>query len=194
MTTSISAQGPDDAADLLRRYLRDHWAAAGAGSKLADRLYRRNRDTPWGHQLERVSREVSSDDAALNAVRHALGSRGGRLRRLALEIGSTLGQFKLNGRLTRYSPLSRVFEAEAMMSGILAKQRMWLTLEESLGPERAEADFAMLAERAGAQLDTVANFHQWALAMAFRPEPGTGGPSSMIGTTPLDTTAVSERG
>ncbi|MEZ5411653.1 MAG: hypothetical protein R2761_26705 [Acidimicrobiales bacterium] len=158
-----------DAADLLNRYVRDHWALAGAGAALARRAQRSNRNTPWGHQLERVARDIEDDDDTLDAIRHALGADGGRIRRLAVVGAERLGRLKLNGRLLSYSPLSRVYEAEGMAAGITAKRHLWLALAEAVGPTCAGADLNTLVERADDQLATVASFHRWAVVQAFQP-------------------------
>lgn len=172
----LSASHPpptSDAAELLGIYLRDHWALAGAGVALARRAHRNNRDTPWGHQLERVARDIADDEDQLDAIRHALGAAGGRPRRTAALVGERLARLKLNGRLVRYSPLSRVYEAEGLASGITAKRQLWLSLTEAVGPTCAGAELAILVERADDQLATVAGFHRWAVTEAFQP-PGIG--------------------
>lgn len=158
-----------DAADLLNRYVRDHWALAGAGGALARRACRNNRNTPWGHQLDRVARDIADDDDQLDAIRHALGADGGRLRRVAAVGVERLARLKLNGRLLAYSPLSRVYEAEGLASGITAKRHLWLALGEAVGPTCAGIDLGVLVERADDQLATVAGFHRWATAEAFQP-------------------------
>ncbi len=162
-----------DATHLLSLYLRDHWALAGAGVALARRAHRHNRDTPWGHQLERVARDIADDEDQLDAIRHTLAADGGRARRLAALAGERAARLKLNGRLVRYSPLSRVYEAEGLVSGITAKRQLWLALTEAVGPVSAGADLTVLVERADDQLATVAGFHRWAVTEAFQPaEPG----------------------
>ncbi len=174
MELSASHRPPtSDAAELLGIYLRDHWALAGAGVALARRAHRNNRDTPWGHQLERVARDIADDEDQLDAIRHALGAAGGRPRRTAALVGERLARLKLNGRLVRYSPLSRVYEAEGLASGITAKRQLWLSLTEAVGPTCAGAELAILVERADDQLATVAGFHRWAVTEAFQP-PGIG--------------------
>lgn len=169
MELSAARPPTSDAADLLGLYLRDHWALAGAGAALARRVHHNNRDTPWGHQLERVARDIDDDEDQLDAIRHALGAEGGRARRTAALVGERLARLKLNGRLLHYSPLSRVYEAEGLVSGITAKRQLWLTLSEAVGPTCAGADLGVLVERADDQLATVAGFHRWAVSEAFQP-------------------------
>jgi len=167
-----------DAADLLNRYVRDHWALAGAGGALARRACRNNRNTPWGHQLDRVARDIAADDEQLDAIRNALGADGGRARRVAAMAAERLARLKLNGRLLSYSPLSRVYEAEGLAAGITAKRHLWLALSEAVGPSCAGADLGVLVERADDQLATVSGFHRWAVGQAFQPagpEPTRGG-------------------
>lgn len=168
-TSSAAAPPTSDATQLLHIYLRDHWALAGAGAALARRAHRHNRDTPWGHQLERVARDIAEDQEQLDAIRHALAADGGRARRVAALGAERLARLKLNGRVLRYSPLSRVYEAEGLCSGITAKRQLWLALTEAVGPSGAGADLGALVERADDQLATVAGFHRWAVTEAFQP-------------------------
>ncbi len=170
-TTHSAAAAPptSDAAQLLHLYLRDHWALAGAGAALAKRAHRNNRDTPWSRQLERVARDIADDEDQLDAIRHTLAADGGRARRVAALGAERVARLKLNGRVLRYSPLSRVYEAEGLCSGITAKRQLWLALTEAIGPTCAGADLGLLVERADDQLATVAGFHRWAVTEAFQP-------------------------
>jgi hypothetical protein len=56
----------------------------------------------------------------------------------------------LNGEVTRYSPLSRLLELEALAAGIEGKRALWLALATATGPVDG-FDFHALAERAAAQ-------------------------------------------
>jgi len=120
---------PDERANLLDIYLDDHWAGAAAGSALARRLARENADSVWGADLALVSDQIRGDRRTLADIRRRLHSDGGALKKAVALIGERLSRLKLNGRITRYSPLSRVLELEALISGVSAKQRLWVTLQ-----------------------------------------------------------------
>jgi hypothetical protein len=84
-------------------------------------------------------------------------------------IGERLARLKPNGRLTGYSDLSRVIEAESLMAGVVAKQRLWVSLERTVRAQPAlnGYDFTALAARAERQLDQLRMFHEQAAEVAF---------------------------
>lgn len=160
---------PRAGADLLWRYTRDHWAAGAAGAALAKRTWQENIDTPWGHQLERISREVRDDLATFGEIRRRLDHPGGRARALLALAGERAARLKFNGRLRTYSPLSRVEETEALLAGVRAKQLLWSSLENALGPVVAGIELAPLQARADSQIATLTELHRWATTEAFQP-------------------------
>jgi hypothetical protein len=164
----------DDAAHLLRIYLDDHWAAAGAGAALARRVARNNAGTDRGERLDRLADDVAEDEASLEHLRRDLGMTGGQLspaqvkRGLAL-AGERLGRLTPNGRVTGYSPLSRVLEAEALVTAVSGKDALWAALATLVPTEPAVAklDLPELRRRAAAQLELVRAFHTDAATRAF---------------------------
>ena len=158
-------------AEYLRTYLTDHWAAAGGGVALVRRIAEQNRNTQWATELDDLALQISADEQTLQAIRASLGfevdTLNAKVRRGAVVIGERLSRLKLNGRLVGYSPLSRVLEAEGLISGITAKQRLWLALRDTVAIEIPEFDFGELAERAESQLITMRAFHLWAVTRAF---------------------------
>lgn len=146
-------------------YLNDHRAGAAAGTALARRIWRSNRRTQWGSQLEQVADAIEEDLAVLDLVRAAAGVTGGELKKTAALLAERAGRFKLNGHLLTYSPLSRVLELEAMISGIQGKQRLWAALRIAAPsrPEWSEFDFAALEQRAAEQAETLGQIHAWAV-------------------------------
>lgn len=153
----------------LPLYLRDHWAAAGGGVSLARRISAENHSTPWAGELQELALQIAADDSMLQSIRMFIrtGSGRGRLRRRMVVVTERLSRLKLNGRLVRYSPLSRVLEAEGLISGITAKQRLWLAMRESVATELPDFDFDRLVDRAESQLITMRAFHLWAVTRAF---------------------------
>lgn len=168
-TGTARAGRTNPGADLLWRYTRDHWAAAAAGSALAHRMWQENIDTPWGHQLERLAREIRADEATLTNLRRQLHHPGGRARRVLALGAERVARLKFNGRLRTYSPLSRVFEAEGLLAGIQSKLVLWEALEVALGPTAGGVELAPLVARAESQLATMRELHHWAVTEAFQP-------------------------
>ncbi|REK11848.1 MAG: hypothetical protein DWQ40_11905 [Actinobacteria bacterium] len=159
--------------ELLAIYLNDHWAGAAAGGALARRLWRQNASSDWGDRLRRLAEEIKEDDQTLARLRSHFSVDGGRAKRVfarASEIGSRL---KPNGRMFGYSPLSRLLEAEAMLSGVAGKQRLWSACRHGLPPGSAPAfDFETLERRAGQQLELLREFHHHAAGLAFNNRAG----------------------
>lgn len=157
-------------------YLTDHWTAAAGGVALARRICRENRSSPWLDRLQDVANEIAADDRTLSSVRLALGDRRGQWRRSLARAMEFMSRLKLNGRVVGYSPLSRVVESEGLLSGIFAKQRLWSALDIANLRVLDGNDFKDLIKRAERQLETVEEFHQWAVTEAFG-SPGKHPPS-----------------
>lgn len=155
----------------LQIYLGDHWAGAGAGQRLASRMQRRNRNGVWADDLAWLANQIESDDQRLAELRAALGIDTGKAKRAMAVVVETLSRLKPNGRLTGYSPLSRVVEAEAMMSGVAGKHRLWASMgrADPSGADLSDFDFAGLERRAEEQLEKLRAFHHHAAAIAFGP-------------------------
>ena len=146
-------------------YLNDHLAGASAGTALARRIWRSNRRTQWGPRLEHVANSIEQDLAVLDRIRAAAGVSGGDLKKTAALLAERAGRLKLNRHLLTYSPLSRVLELEALMSGIQGKQRLWAALNTAVPShhEWSQFDFAALASRATDQSETLRQVHEWAV-------------------------------
>ena len=120
---------------LLRVYLQDHYAASAAGVNLARRLARENVSTPFVDELTRLA-ERSPMTGKLGIV---LGERGVEPSRVKIGLARAAeraSRVKLNGRLLRYSPLSRVIELETLGGGILAKRGLWNALTRREAPKQ----------------------------------------------------------
>ena len=82
-----------------------------------------------------------------------LGIARSRPKMAAAWAAEKVGRLKLNGELTRYSPLSRLLELEGLAVGIEGKRALWLALEATAdsGEPVEGFDFRALAERAESQ-------------------------------------------
>lgn len=167
MINDVNSDRPEDRRHLLRLYLDDHWAGAGAGGALARRLHGHNRDTPWADSLAQLASDIADDDETLGTVRAAFGANGGRFKRALGRLAEMVSRLKPNARLTSYSPLSRVIEAEALIAGVAAKHRLWVALNETSDDDEAGADLAQLEQRAVEQLELLGRFHRQAARAAF---------------------------
>ena len=143
---------------LLAIYLNDHLAGATVGVELARRSLRNNRDGELGTFLGRLSGELEEDRRALERAMAALGIARSPVKRAAAVAAERLGRLKLNGRLTGYSPLSRLLELEGLSIGIEGKLCLWRNLREAAGlAGRLEGvdldDLIARAERQRAELE-----------------------------------------
>jgi hypothetical protein len=145
--------------DLLAIYLQDHLAGSTGGLELARRARRSNEGTPYGDFLSQLEQEIVEDRDALRELMGRLDVGEDRLKSVAAWTAEKAGRLKLNGRLTGYSPLSRLIELEALMAGVTGKLSGWRALrslaerDERLDPveldrliARAERQLSSLAE------------------------------------------------
>ncbi len=134
-------------------YLKDQLTLGVLWRELARRAHRNNRGTPLGEALERVSTGIAEDVETFQTLMHRLGIRTNWVK-IGLGIAAErLGRLKLNGRVARYSPLSRFVELEFLAMGIDGKKQMWTTLRDlaALAARLPDVDFDQLIERAERQ-------------------------------------------
>ncbi len=96
--------------------------------------------------------------------------RGFSFKRVLAQGVERVGRLKLNGRLVGYSPLSRVLELEALMSGVQAKRGLWRALRQSGEFTGGDVDLSDLERRAIEQLDALSGIHEQAARLVFGAE------------------------
>jgi hypothetical protein len=141
---------------LLSIYLNDHLAGSTIGIELVRRTCSRNKGTPLGDYLERLTSEIQSDRETLERLMAELGMRRDRLKAFGAWAAEKVGRLKLNGQLTGYSPLSRFLELESLYLGITGKRELWRALQRTFGNDVAGFDFEELgrqAERQAAEVE-----------------------------------------
>lgn len=158
-------------------YLDDHLMAAAAGTALARRAARENRGSRLGAVLDEVADEIAEDRETLRRLARVVGGRPSRGKQLLGTAAERVARLKANGRVLRYSPLSRMLELEALTVGITGKLELWQALSRALaGDGRVDTgELDRLADRARAQR---ARLEPWRLAAAEqalgRPRPSEG--------------------
>ncbi len=147
-------------------YLNDHRAGASGGTRLARRLAASNTPGPYAEKLRDVADSISIDTATLDAIRDAWGVDGGAVKRVGAIVMERVGRLKMNGHFLEYSPLSRVLEIEALMSGVQAKRQLWRSLGSltTTHPVLADFDFVLLEKRGDEQLAALEELHAWAVS------------------------------
>lgn len=100
---------------------------------------------------------------------HTVGAPESTLKPVLARAAERVGRLKLNGRVTGYSPLSRLVELEGLVAGVTGKRAMWRALEP-LGGEDSPLrsfDFAELEARADAQIAGLEEHRLEAARLAF---------------------------
>jgi hypothetical protein len=131
----------------LSIYLRDHLAGATAGRELVLRALTNSEGTELEPVLARLTSEIEEDREALLRLMAELGVRPSRTKNALAWVAEKAGRLKLNGRIVRASPLSRLVELEGLVLGVTGKQAMWAALEQA-GLRPSSVDLAALRERA----------------------------------------------
>ena len=154
---------------LLRIYLQDHLAAATGGAELARRARGANEGTPYGEQLAKLADDIEADRRTLESIMEDLGFGADRAKNIGFWVAEKAGRLKLNGRLTGYSPLSRMIELEGLIAGVGGKLSLWRTLREIADsvPELDSDRLGRLIERGEQQLQTLHELRSRAGREAF---------------------------
>jgi hypothetical protein len=154
---------------LLHIYLSDHLAASTAGLEVAKRCLSNNQGTALGEHLTRLIPEIDEDRRALESFMQDVGAPRARLKRSAGWLAEKVGRLKFNGRITGYSPLSRLLELEGLSLGIAGKAALWQTLKEASASWRRmrDFDFDHYIERATRQQQDLERFRSEAAQRAL---------------------------
>ncbi|MFD2795025.1 NAD-dependent epimerase/dehydratase family protein [Promicromonospora vindobonensis] len=154
---------------LLGLYLSDHLTGVTAALELLERMTRSYRDTPFHAELAEVTEQLRGERELYRDLLHRLGAPPRRHRQAAAWLGEKAGRLKLNGRLTRRSPLSAVLEAEVLRAAVVGKIGGWRTLRDhadQIGLDTGQLD--ELIDLDLRQLDTIERFHAYARERSFR--------------------------
>ena len=153
--------------ELMPIYLNDHLAMATAGRDLAKRAAKQNEGTEMGRFLDDLAAQIAADFQQLEDVIDRLGVKRDPFKARATWLGEKLGRLKLNGRLTSYSPLSRVIEIEGLTAGVRAKAALWRALAAAAAQDQrlADIDFTHLIARADEQAEGLAAQHAVAIEL-----------------------------
>jgi hypothetical protein len=154
---------------LLGIYLNDHLAGATIGVELGRRARGSNKGTEYGDVLERVTREIEEDRDALQELMESLEIGPDRPKVIGAWIAEKIGRLKPNGRLTSYSPLSRLIELETLALGIGGKVSLWEALIEVSAEDARldEQELRRLAARAEQQRKEIWQLRQRAAGEAL---------------------------
>ena len=137
---------------------------------MARRVARAEREWSGGPALNAIAEEIEEDRASLIELMGVLGVPVRRYKTAAAWAAEKVSRLKLNGRLLRRSPLSRVLELEMLRLGVTGKAAGWRTLrakaeqDTRLDPGRLDE----LLNRARRQSQQLERLRVRAAAEAFR--------------------------
>ncbi|MFI6858032.1 hypothetical protein [Streptomyces sp. NPDC050416] len=155
---------------LLGVYLNDHLAGATAGTARIRHLVRSCRGTALADALAPVAAEIAEDRASLLHIMRRLDVPVRRYKVYAGRAVEQIGRLKSNGTLVRRSPLSTLWELEAMGLGVEGKMAGWQTLRDLAATDtRLDArHLDDLIERARRQRMTLEELRRKQVQVAFR--------------------------
>ena len=164
-TFNTVAKDPADRQRLLRIFLADHLALTTAAVELAKRTRRENAGTPLESDLRSLADGLQQERDELSRLAQRVGATPGIAKRALAWLGEKLGRLKSNGRRFGYSPLSRVYELEALLALAYPRKVMWQALASAYDEEGLPRDvvFQTHGERAEWRL---AELERWMLDAA----------------------------
>lgn len=146
----------------LSIYLNDHLTGAFAGTALARRMADTHPDSRRAAELRQLARDVEQDRDILVRIMNSLAVPVRRYRTWLGLAGERIARLKLNGALTRRSPLSDLIELEGMRTGVEGKTALWQALRTIADndPRLDPDELDRLIERAEEQTHTLNRWHQ----------------------------------
>src|SRR5215218_4509464 len=133
-----------DGPRLLGIYLKDHFGGATGGLELAKRAAKANRGTEFGGPLQALAAEIGEDRESLEGTMDRLGVSRDPLKAGLAWGMEKAGRLKPNGQVRGYSPLARMLEVEALITGVSGKLSLWRALK-AIAPSDPRLDAAALA-------------------------------------------------
>ena len=153
----------------LRIYLNDHSAGSLTGYELAKRCAKNNEGSLLGDYLQTFIAELEEERSELHRLSDALGLQRDMLKDGMGWVAEKAGRLKLNGQLTGYSPLSRLWELEGLLIGVTGKRSLWRSLQRVAenDPRLGIIDLERLEKQAQAQLENLEQHRIEAAEAAF---------------------------
>ena len=129
-----------------------------------------NQGTPLGEFLSSFLAELEEERTDLHRVMESLDLPRDKVKDGMGWVAEKAGRLKLNGQLTGYSPLSRLWELEGLMIGVTGKRSLWRSLKElaDTDPRVEVIDLDRLEKQAQAQLEQLEDHRLEAANAAFR--------------------------
>ncbi|GGU35275.1 hypothetical protein [Nocardioides albus] len=147
--------------DMLHAYLQHHWAGSSAGVAMFERVGRSHSDPEVAAEVRQLAAEMNEDREAQRQMIIATGATPSRIAAATGRAVELAGRFKPNGRLVRRSPLSDLFELEALRDAVAGKRAGWQLLRAATeGDVRVDPlQLDDLIRRADVQLARLEDLH-----------------------------------
>jgi hypothetical protein len=141
-------------------YMNDQLALGIAWRELARRAAGREAGTPLGDALRSVATGIGEDVDTFRGLMHRTGNTPSRFKQWSALLAERAARAKLNGHVTRVSPLSRFVELDILAMGIDAKRLLWSNLRDlaALDAAMPNVDFDELVARAERQRTAIEPF------------------------------------
>jgi hypothetical protein len=165
MSSTATAEGQK----FLEIYLQDHYAGSTGGLEMAKRTAKENAGTEFGGPLTRIAGEIAEDRDALKRIMDRLDVGPAPVKATLAWAAEKAGRVKPNGQLRGYSPLGRLVEVEALVTGVSGKLSLWRALRQ-IEPSEPRLDAVQLGDlerRAEDQLGRLHDLRDRAAAIAF---------------------------
>lgn len=146
----------------LKIYLRDHLAMARAEIEVCRRIAQKNSGNVVGRTIEELADELDEEARAVDRAMELLHIEPSQLKLAGAWLAEKAGRLKLNGEWTRYSPLSRLLEIEALTAAVEARRALWMTLSDAVHvyPVLKELPIARFLRRGDESLRKLRQLHQ----------------------------------
>ena len=155
MPSTATAEGQK----FLEIYLQDHYAGSTGGLEMAKRTAKANGGTEFGGPLTRLAGEIGEDRDALKRIMARLDVTPAPIKATLAWGAEKAGRLKPNGQIRGYSPLGRLVEIEALVTGVSGKLSLWRALRQA-APSRPGLDAAQLGELEGRAEDQLTRLHE----------------------------------
>ena len=155
---------------LLAIYLNDHLAGATAGTARVRHLLRSCGGSALADALAPVAAGIAEDRTSLLHIMRRLDVPVRRYKVYAGRAAEQVGRLKSNGSLVRRSPLSTLWELEALALGVEGKLAGWVTLRDlaAMDTRLDRRQLDDLIERARRQHATLEGLRHKQVEVAFR--------------------------
>lgn len=156
---------------LLQTYLQDHEAGARAGLDLIARAADSHSDPEAQTVLSDLLGQVEEERDQIRTFMDAVDATPSLLKQAGTRIGEKAGRLKPNNRLTDRSPLSDLWELEAILLALRGKELGFASLLAMLSaaqdPRIDRAEVERLRDQARRQQEEIGRLHDRAAAVAL---------------------------